>query len=119
MAVKRIAAETLIELAVETLRSELQPLLPPDQRYTAAMIANALEIARREILVDGETARWELLDAVYPEGDGDMARLAADIRSGRISTSKMPDLAQRLRAVVIEELKIRNPRFLKTRLGQE
>ena len=119
MAVKRISAETLIELAVETLRGELQPALPPEQRYTAAMIANALAIARREILVDGETARWELLDAAYPEGDGDMRRLAEDIRSGKLGASRMPDLAVRLRAVVIEELRIRNPRFLKSRLGQE
>lgn len=115
MAVKRISAETLIELAVETLRGELQPQLPPEQRYTAAMIANALEIARRDILTDGETARWDLLDELYPDGDGDMGRLAADIRSGKVNTAKMPDLRERLRAVLIEELRIRNPRFLSSR----
>lgn len=115
MALKRISAETLIELAVNTLRGELQPSLPPEQRYTAAMIANALEIARREILTDGETARWQLLDELYPSGDGDMKRLALDIRTGKVSTGKVPDLHQRLRAILVEELRVRNPRFLKSR----
>ncbi len=119
MAVKRISAENLINLAVETLRGELQPSLPSEQRYTAAMIANALEIARREILTDGESARWELLDDLYPEGDGDMRQLAADIRSGKVNAARMPDLHQRLRATLIEELRIRNPRFLESRLGQK
>lgn len=119
MAVKRIAAETLIELAVETLRSELQPVLPSEHRYTAAMIANALEIARREILMEGETARWELLDEVYPQGDGDMKQLALDIRSGKVDGTKVPDLRKKLRAILIEELTIRNPRFLKTRQNQQ
>ncbi len=119
MAVKRISAETLIELAVETLRSELQPNLPPEQRYTVAMIANALEIARREILTDGETARWELLDELYPDGDGNLRRLAEDIRSSAVNAVKTPRLHEHLRAILVEELSIRNPRFLKTRQDRE
>lgn len=119
MALKRISAETLIELAVATLRSELQPSLPPGQRYTAAMIANALEIARREILAEGETARWDLLDEIYPEGDGDMKRLALDIRTGKVNTTNKPDLHERLRAILVEELRVRNPRFLKSRQPPE
>lgn len=119
MAVKRISAETLIELAVDTLRGELQPSLPPEHRYTAAMIANALEIARREILTDGEAARWELLDEIYPDGEGDMQRLAVDIRSGKVNTAKVPSLHERLRAILVEELRIRNPRFLKSLPGRE
>ena len=119
MALKRISAETLIELAVATLRTELQPGLPAEQRYTAAMIANALEIARREILAEGETARWDLLDELYPDGDGDMKRLALDIRTGKISAATRPDLHERLRAILIEELRIRNPRFLKSRQAPE
>ncbi|MCL4764600.1 MAG: hypothetical protein KJZ80_00020 [Hyphomicrobiaceae bacterium] len=117
MAVRRISAETLIELAVATLRRELQPVLPPERRYTAAMIANALEIARREILTDGESARWELIDHLYPEGDGDLRWLAADIRSGKVSAAQVPGLHERLRAIVVEELRIRNPRLLKSRQG--
>ena len=119
MAMKRISAETLIELAVATLRTELQPGLPAEQRYTAAMIANALEIARREILAEGETARWDLLDELYPDGDGDMKRLALDIRTGKVSAATRSDLHGRLRAILIEELRIRNPRFLKSRQAPE
>ena len=115
MAVKRIAAETLIELAIKTLKTELQPALSGDQRYIVAMIANALDIARREIITDGETAHWKLLDDIYPEGEGTMKQLAADIRSGKVNAQANPGLARRLRAVVIEELTVRNPRFLKAR----
>ena len=115
MAVKRIAAESLIDLAIATLRSEVQPALASEQRYTVAMIANALEIARREIVTDGEAEHWNLLDSIYPEAEGTMKQLAADIRSGKVSSKTQPDLGAKLRAVVIEELKIRNPRFLKAR----
>jgi hypothetical protein len=115
MAVKRIAAETLIEVALATLRDQLQPSLPPEQRYAAAMVANALEIARRDILSDGEAAQWDLLDAVYPEGEGTLEQLARDIRSGKISTKTFPALEEKLRALVIDELRVRNPRFLKSR----
>ena len=115
MTVKRIAAETLIELCVHTLRRELQPNVPADKRYTAAMVANALEIARREILTDTETAQWDLLDAIYDDGEGTLQQLAADIRSGKVSADTHPALPAKLRALVVAELKVRNPRFLKSR----
>jgi hypothetical protein len=112
---KRIAADTLIELAIDTLRRELQPSVPADKRYTAAMVANALEIARREILTDAESAQWDLLDAIYDDGEGTLQQLAADIRSGKVSTDTHPDLPAKLRALVVAELTVRNPRFLKSR----
>lgn len=115
MAVKRISAETLIELVSLTLQTEIMPALPPDRRYTAAMIANALDIARRDIIADGDSALWSLLDALYPEADGTAASLVADIRSGRVSDASQPDLRARLRSVVIAELKVRNPKFLAAR----
>ena len=115
MKARRISAETLIENAIRTLRSEIQPTLAPEQRYAAAMIANALEIARRDILTDGESALWELLDTVYPDGDGSAARLAADIRSGDVNDGAPPDLRAQLKATVVSELRIRNPRFLRSR----
>ena len=112
---KRISAESLIELAAETLRSEIAPTLPAEKRYLAAMIGNALEIARREIITDGETAAWTLLDTLYPDGDGTAARLAADIRHGKFSDRTHADLRKNLRAILVSELKIRNPKFLSTR----
>lgn len=117
MTVERIAAETLIELAIDTLRRELQPIVPDDKRYTAAMVANALEIARREILADAESAQWDLLDAIYHHGEGTLQQFAADIRSGTVSAETHPDLPEKLRALVVAELKVRNPRFLESRGG--
>lgn len=115
MAVRRISAETLIELAVAALTTEVMPGLAPDRRYAAAMITNALHIARREIASEGEAAQWTLLDALYDDGNGTMQLLATDIRAGRITERTTPGLRSKLRAVVVSELKIRNPRFLEGR----
>jgi cytochrome c551/c552 len=111
--VNRINAATLIELAATTLRDDLMPELPAEKRYAAAMVANALDIACREIKADTEAPMWALLDAVYEEGEGGPAKLAADIRSGTISEAKHPGLGKRLLAVLEAELAISNPRFLK------
>jgi hypothetical protein len=105
----------LIGLAVETIRVELQPVLSPEKRYAAAMAANALEIAMRAVAVEDEAIDLELLDAFYEDGDGTMRQLARDIRSGKVSEASHPDLRRRLRAHLVAELKIRNPRFLASR----
>ncbi|MEL6299774.1 MAG: DUF6285 domain-containing protein [Pseudomonadota bacterium] len=112
---RRIAAETLIQLAVDTLQGEIKPGVAPDQRYALAMTVSALQVARREILTDGEAPLWDLLDTVYPEGDGTSAQLARDIRTGDIPTDRVPDLLSRLKRVLVAELDVRNPRFLKSR----
>jgi len=117
MAQKRIAAESLIELAARALRDELAPSLPRDKRYLAAMAASALDIARREILTDGEGAHWALLDALYDDGEGSLRQLAGDIRSGKFSDKSHPDLAARLRKLLVAELEVRNPRHLKATLA--
>ena len=115
MAVKRIDAKSLIELVITTLRHELAPHLPPEKRYAAAMAANALEIARREVLADGDAARWELLDTVYDEGEGTLRQLAADIRDGSVSEATLPGLGQRLLGLLEADLRISNPGFLSSR----
>jgi hypothetical protein len=46
-----------------------------------------------------------------------LQRLAADIRSGKVSAKTHPDLPDKLRALVVADLKVRNPRFLKSRGG--
>jgi Domain of unknown function (DUF6285) len=112
---KRLNAETLIALAAETLKSELVPDLPPEKRYAAAMIANALDIARREITTADEAPLWAILDQVYDDGDGTPQQLSADIRAGTVSETTHPGLGAKLRAVVVAELKVRNPRFLRSR----
>lgn len=109
---RRITPESLIELAARTLRSELAPKLERDGRYQAAMIANALDIARRAIMIDGEEARFALLDKVYDDGEGSLDDLARDIRAGKVNAATHPDLHGMLRRLLIEEIEVRNPRFL-------
>ncbi len=112
---KRLNAETLIALATETLKAEIVPDLPAEKRYAAAMIANALDIARREITTADEAPLWAILDSVYDDGDGTPQQLAADIRAGKIGEKTHPGLGAKLRNVLIAELKVRNPRFLRSR----
>ena len=115
MAAKAKDAEALLDLAIETLKAEISPALPADKRYAVAMITNALEIARREIGTAEEAQDLVLLDAFYEDGDGTLKQLAADIRKGEIAEDKQPDLRLRLRAHLVTELKVRNPRFLQSR----
>lgn len=115
MKARKVDADALIELAVHTLRTEIAPAVPSEKRYAIAMIANALEIARRDIAGETEGARWEILDALYDDGEGTLAQLATDIRSGEIEQDSNTDLAARLRRLLLAELKVSNPRFLKDR----
>ena len=115
MAARGKDAEALLDLAIETLKAEISPALPADKRYAAAMVANALEIARRDVATADDAQDLVLLDAIYEDGDGTLKQLAADIRKGEIGEDKHPDLRIRLRNHLVAELKIRNPRFLKSR----
>ena len=112
---KRISAETLIELAIATVRDGLAPSLPADKRYDAAMVVNALEIARREMKAEGEMLLWPLLDQLYDDGEGSPKLLASDIRLGTCSEATTPGLGQQLLDIVTAELELRNPRFLAAR----
>ena len=116
MSARGKGAEALLELAIETLKSEISPALPAEKHYAAAMIANALDIARREVASAEEGQEFVLLDGFYEDGDGTLQQLATDIRSGQIAEDANPDMRARLRAHLIAELKIRNPRFLKSRV---
>jgi len=115
MTAKGKDAEALLGLAIETLKAEIAPALPADKRYAAAMIGNALEIARRAVAGEEEAVSLTLLDAFYEDGDGTMRQLAADIRSGAVDEANHDDLRKRLKAHLIAELKVRNPRFLVSR----
>ncbi len=115
MSKRRISAETLIQSAIDTLRGDILPVVPREQRYPVAMIVSALAIAKRDILTDGDGALWDLLDTVYPDGDGTTERLAQDIRSGAVSDGAPPDLRAQLKASLVGELRVRNPSFLKSR----
>lgn len=115
MTTRRIDADALLDLATEMLRVEVLPALAPEQRYAGAMIANALEIARRALAEEVEAAEWALLDGLYEEGEGSTAQLVRDIRAGTLPKGKERGLADALRTLLIAELRVRNPRFLASR----
>lgn len=115
MTARRIAADALLDLAIETLRAEILPALGSEQRYDGAMIANALDIARRGLAEEVEAAEWALLDGIYDEGEGSTRQLARDIRAGTLPKGKEHGLAEALRTLLIAELRVRNPRFLASR----
>lgn len=115
MRYRTIGPEALLDLAAATLRDELLAALPADKRYVGAMLANAIDIARRGIADEAETARFELLDDIYDDGDGTLAQLARDIRSGSITAKGHTDLPARLEKMLIAELAVANPRFLAAR----
>lgn len=112
---KRIGPDHLLEIAAATVREELAAALPADKRYAAAMVANAIDIVRRMLPGEAEGAEWTLLDRFYDEGEGTMRQLADDIRAGSLPDDKAKVLPGALRTCLIEELRAKNPRFLKSR----
>ncbi len=115
MTARRIDADALLDLATEMLRADVLPALSAEQRYAGAMIANALEIARRGLAEEVEAAEWALLDDLYEEGEGSTRQLARDIRAGTLPEGKAAGLSDALRTLLIAELRVRNPRFLASR----
>ena len=116
--VKRITAETLIELAAAAVRTELAPSLPPEQKYLAAMVASALDIARREI-----TGRRR--HAAVGRCSTASTRTAKARRSSsppisgpaRSARPPIPASAGKLLEVLETELRLRNPKALPARPG--
>ena len=119
----------LLQIARETLLSELRPLLGENARYTVAMIANAMAIAARETEAGEAPAREALarLNALYDETASDLSgaklsealanserRLARDIRSGRFDEEdeKHRAMLDHLRQSVAERLWVSNPKSL-------
>ncbi len=115
MTTRRVDPDALLDLAIDTLRADVLPALPPEQRYAGAMIANALEIARRGLSGEAEAAEWVLLDDLYDDGEGSLAQLGRDIRAGSLPQGKIAGLAQSLRTLLIAELRVTNPKFLTSR----
>lgn len=109
------ATAELLAVARATLREQVMPGLEADRRHRAAMVANALAIASRELALGGKARAEEqaLLAALY---DGPPAsldalrrRLCRDLRAGRIAdTRELRDLLDRL---VQARLAISNPDY--------
>ncbi len=105
-------AEALLAIAMETYAQEIASDLPSPKRYTEAMVANALGIARRRLNhPDPGDALVESL------GAENLIALAGALRSGKISSASHGELADELLKYLESELAITNPKFLERRKG--
>ena len=112
---RRLSAEALIDVAIQTLTSDVREHVAQDGRYALAMSVSALEIARREWLNDPESRQLDMLDAIYDDGDGNLGRLSRDIRAGKINDQTHSELRSLIERLLIAELEVRNPNMLKQR----
>ncbi|HVH79548.1 MAG TPA: DUF6285 domain-containing protein [Stellaceae bacterium] len=105
----------LLALARELLLDELAPLLPPERRRDARLIATTMAIAAREAAEQG----WQQeiaaeLEDFYGDPAVTLSHFAADLRNGAFETS--PSRAAAARAILwrltIEKLREGNPQFL-------
>jgi len=115
----RMAA--LIGTARQALRDEIQPLLPAEQRYTTAMIANALAIASRTMASGTEIAArmHAALAGLYPDRPDDPSsrlerRLAQELRAGNIEPERERCIRAVLVARTLARLSLTNPDYPKS-----
>jgi hypothetical protein len=96
-------AADLLAIARQTLLRDIRPQLNDEGRHAAAMIANAMAIAAREL---------EAAEA--PSHGGHDRQLAADIRAGRydLRDERQRAMLEELRASVVAKLRISNPKSL-------
>lgn len=111
------ATADLLEVARTTLRTAVLPHVAADGRYEAAMVANALAIAARELEL-GPKARAEereLLAGFYATPDASLAelrrRLCQELRSGALDDAREATLRALLRRFVHARLAISNPAY--------
>jgi len=121
-------AAVLLAIAQETFQREIVPHLPPESRYTAAMIANAMAIAGREAADNGADAAQELalFEALYgndstPAVSGDAKerlsaynrRIVSDIRAGRFDVIGSKLVQAVVSHQINSRLRLSNPRAVR------
>ncbi len=105
----------LLEGARAAFADSVQPALAKDQRYTGAMIGNALGIAARAMQHDAAAADRTLLAACGSDAPPDIDGLAAALRDGTLTETTTPGLGKALRAHLEATLSVTNPRYLARR----
>jgi hypothetical protein len=111
------ATADLLKVARTVLRETVTPRTAPDARYEAAMVANAMAIAVREIELGpkARSAEWALLARLYDDADALLpelrARFCRDLRAGRLGSEREPELRAVLLATVRARLAISNPTY--------
>lgn len=117
----------LLQAAEDALRDDVLPALEGPARYAGLMVASALATARRE-LDQGEDAARRILDAYAGfYGEDNVARaggtatrriaalnrdLARELRDGSHDATLLGPVSQVLETLVVERLRLSNPRFL-------
>lgn len=118
----------LLDIAAETLRKDILPHVPPEARYAALMVANALSIAEREVAGLDDAGRT-MLAAFVPlygeDADGSLSgeelgrrvdalqhRLCIEIAAGDFDRDGQEALIGCLEAIVGARLGISNPKAL-------
>ncbi|WP_448203120.1 DUF6285 domain-containing protein [Azospirillum sp. sgz302134] len=123
-------ARELLNIAAQTFREEFLPHIPPAQRYTALMIANALSIVERELagLDEAGHAMLRALAPLYGEDaddslsglelrkrvEGLQHRLCIEIAAGDFDQDGQDTLMECLEEIVRARLGISNPKALKS-----
>jgi hypothetical protein len=112
-------AHNLLATALEVFRAEVLPAVPPEKRYAALMIANALAMAEREFATsDGGGAPAQAVslydDAAGMPADAFERRLVADIEAGAFDTSgpRCEAAFEAVKAINAARLAITNPKRL-------
>jgi hypothetical protein len=112
---------TLLALARDVLLNDLLPLLAPEARLDARLVANSMAIAEREVAAGSRTAEEiardleELYrDAADDREPGGLRRLASDLRAGAFEGSAERERCARdiLWRLTTAKLGAANPRFL-------
>ncbi len=111
------ATADLLKVAAVALRADVLPHVEADGRYPAAMIANALAIAARELEL-GPVARAEeraLIAAFCRAPDASLPdlrrRLCRELRGGGLDPARAAELRDLLHRVVRARLAISNPGY--------
>lgn len=112
------ATADLLKVARSVLRGTVMPQLSAEARYEAAMVANAMAIAVRELELGAKTraAEARLLAGFYAAPDATLpelrARLCRDLRAGDLGEEREPELRALLHELVRARLAISNPDYL-------
>lgn len=121
---QRPGSDALLEAAIATLQEELLPVLKGREKYLAAMVARAINVARQETANAVEALAQERasLARLYDRPiDGDLAtarrQLAADIRARKFApgTAAETRLIDHLVEVTAQDLRIANIKYLAAR----
>lgn len=119
----------LLRVAQKVLREQLLTGIAGEQRYQALMVANAMEIAARELKAGETDLRRELHMLTELYGDTTVSeagnstrekvgslnkRLARDIRSGMMDGACAQGVRALLKAQVTARLRVSSPKYLKT-----